>query len=197
MTNQLDTDKLPAAVQRVAFALRTVGWVSFWVQSVLAVVAAIILLFAIPFAIPSATATANSTNAGTGGGVFFAICGLLVLGYSVYRAFRFTRLSRQLRSPANASVRPKKVDTIKQVQLTLVSNLVGMLLTLVGAEAISGTLLAKSLAQPQALFGATVDVGRFIQPLDIFVVLANTHATVAHFVGIVASLWLLDRIHKQ
>ena len=162
MTNQLDTDKLPAAVQRVAFALRTVGWVSFWVQLVLAVVAAIILLFAIPFAIPSTTAAANSTSAGTGGGVFFAICGLLVLGYSVFRAFRFTRLSRQLRSPANA-VRPKKADTIKQVQFTLVSNLVGMLLTLVGAEAISGTLLAKSLAQPQALFGAAVDVGKFIQ----------------------------------
>ena len=196
MTNQLDTDKLPAAVQRVAFALRTVGWVSFWVQSVLAVVAGIILLFAIPFAIPSATAAAASTSAGTSGGVFFAICGLLVLGYSVYRAFRFTRLSRQLRSPANA-VRPKKADTVKQVQFTLVSNLVGMLLTLVGAEAISGTLLAKSLAQPQALFGATVDLGRFIQPLDIFVVLANTHATVAHFVGIVGALWLLDRIHKQ
>ena len=196
MTNQLDTDKLPAAVQRVAFALRTVGWVSFWVQLVLAVVAAIILLFAIPFAIPSTTAAGNSTSAGTGGGVFFAICGLLVLGYSVFRAFRFTRLSRQLRSTTNA-VRPKKADTIKQVQFTLVSNLVGMLLTLVGAEAISGTLLAKSLAQPQALFGAAVDVGKFIQPLDIFVVLANTHATVAHFVGIVGTLWLLDRIHKQ
>jgi len=194
MTNQLDPDKLPVAVQRVASALRTAGWICFWVQSVLAVVAAIILLFAIPFAIPSATA-ARSTSAGTGGGVFFAICGLAVLGYSVFRAWSFTRLSRQLRSPAGA-VRPKKADTIKQVQLTLIGNLSGMLLTLIGAEAISGTLLAKSLAQPQALFGAAVDFSRFIQPLDIFVVLANTHATVAHFVGIVGSLWLLDRIHK-
>ncbi|MBE9097747.1 DUF3611 family protein [Tychonema sp. LEGE 07203] len=196
MTNQLDTDKLPAAVQRVAIALRTAGWICFWVQLVLAVVAAIILLFAIPFAIPRATVAAGSTSAGTGGGVFFAICGLAVLCYSVYRAWSFTRLSRQLRSPAGA-VRPKKADTIKQVQLTLIANLSGMLLTLIGAEAISGTLLAKSLAQPQALFGAAVDFSRFIQPLDIFVVLANTHATVAHFVGIIGALWLLDRIHKQ
>ncbi len=196
MTNQLETDQLPVAVQRVAFALRTAGWVCFWVQSVLAVVAAIILLFAIPFAIPSA-ASAGSTSAGTGGGVFFAICGLAVLGYSVYRAWSFTRLSRQLRSPATNAVRPKKAETIKQVQLTLMSNLSGMLLTLIGAEAISGTLLAKSLAQPQALFGAAVDFSRFIQPLDIFVVLANTHATVAHFVGTIGALWLLDRIHKQ
>ncbi|NQE33713.1 DUF3611 family protein [Microcoleus asticus] len=196
MTNQLDNDKLPVAVQRVAFALRTTGWVCFWVQVVLGVVAAIILLFAIPFAIPRASAAAGSTSAGTGGGVFFAICGLAVLAYSIYRSFRFTRLSRQLRSPANA-VRPKKADTIKEVRLALWSNLSGMVLTLIGAEAISGTLLAKSLAQPQALFGAAVDLGRFIQPLDIFVVLANTHATVAHFVGIFGALFLLDRIHKQ
>jgi hypothetical protein len=196
MTDQLDTEKLPPAAQRVAFALRTAGWISFWVQSVLAVVATIILLFAIPFALPRATPTGGSTSAGTGGGVFFAICGLIVLGYSVYRAFRFTRLSRELRSPANA-VRPKKADTIKDVRLTLMSNMAGMLLTLIGAEAISGTLLAKSLAQPQAFFGTAIDLSRFIQPLDIFVVLANTHATVAHFVGIVATLWLLDRIHKQ
>ncbi|NJK77536.1 MAG: DUF3611 family protein, partial [Microcoleus sp. SU_5_6] len=153
MTDSLDTEKPPLAVQRVAFALRTAGWVSFWVQLVLAVVATIILLFAIPFALPRATPTgAAPTNAGTGGGVFLAVCGLVVLGYSIYRAFRFTRLSRELRSPANA-VRPKKADTIKEVRLTLMSNLAGMLLTLIGAEAISGILLAKSLSQPQAFFG--------------------------------------------
>lgn len=196
MTNQLDNDQLPVAVKKVSFALRTAGWVCFWVQLVLAVVATIILLFAIPFALPSANSPAGSNNAGTGGGVFFAICGLIVLAYSVYRSFQFTRLSRKLRSPTNTT-RPKKADTIKDVQLTLGSNLSGMLLTLLGAEAISGTLLAKSLAQPQALFGSAVDFSRFIQPLDIFVVLANTHATVAHFVGIIGSLWLLDRIHKQ
>gem|GEM_PF-5522401 len=32
MTNQLDNDRLPLAAQRVAFALRTAGWVCFWVQ---------------------------------------------------------------------------------------------------------------------------------------------------------------------
>jgi Protein of unknown function (DUF3611) len=197
MTDPLDTEKPPLAVQRVAFALRTAGWISFWVQLVLAVVATIILLFAIPFALPRATPTgAAPTNAGSGGGVFLAICGLVVLGYSVYRAFRLTRLSRELRSPANA-VRPKKADTIKDVRLTLMSNLAGMLLTLIGAEAISGILLAKSLSQPQAFFGTSIDLSRFIQPLDIFVVLANTHASVAHFVGIVTTLWLLDRIYKQ
>jgi Protein of unknown function (DUF3611) len=193
MTNQLDNDQLPVAAQKVAFALRTAGWVCFWVQAVLAVVAGLILLLAIPSTLSS---SATQTSAGTGGGVLLAVCGLLVLGYSAYRAFSFTRLSRKLRSPATG-VRPKKVETIQQVRLTLMSNLSGMLLTLLGAEAIGGTLFVKSISQPQVLFGAAVDFSRFIQPLDIFVVLANIHATVAHFVGIVGSLWLLDRINKQ
>jgi len=160
------------------------------------VVAGLILLLAIPSALSSGAPGTRQTSAGTGGGVFFAVCGLLALGYSAYRAFRFTRLSRDLRSPATG-VRPKKADTIQEVRFALISNLSGMLLTLIGAEAIGGTLFVKSISQPQVLFGAAVDFSRFIQPLDIFVVLANIHATFAHFVGIVGTLWLLDRIHKQ
>lgn len=197
MSNQLESfSSLPPAVQRVAFALRTVGWVCFWAQSVLAVVAALILLFAIPFAFPSATPGARSTNPGTGGGLFFAILGLAILAHSVYRAFRYTRWSRQLRSPSSA-LRPKKADTIREVRFSLLSNTLGLFLTILGAEAISGTLLAKSLAQPQALYNPNINFNQFIQPLDIFVVLANTHATFAHFIGIAAALWLLDRICKQ
>ncbi|XZN99718.1 MAG: DUF3611 family protein [Microcoleus sp.] len=196
MTNQLDTDNLPLAAQRVAFALRTAGWTCFWVQAVLGVVAGLILLLAVPSALSSGSSATSQTSAGTGGGVLLAVCGLLALGYSAYRAFRFTRLSKELRSPATG-VRPKRAQTIQEVRLTLMSNLSGMLLTLLGAEAIGGTLFVKSISQPQVLFGAAVDFSRFIQPLDIFVVLANIHATLAHFVGIVGALWLLDRINKQ
>jgi Protein of unknown function (DUF3611) len=57
-------------------------------------------------------------------------------------------------------------------------------------------LLGKSLSQPQALFNPAVNFNQFIQPLDIFVVLANTHAMLAHFLGLIAALWLLDRINK-
>ena len=196
MSNQLESfSSLPPAVQRVASALRNVGWVCFWAQSVLAVVAALILLFAIPFAFPSAAPGARSTNPGTGGGLFFAVLGLAVLAHSVYRAFRYTRWSRQLRSPS--ALRPKKADTIQEVRFALLSNTVGMFLTILGAEAISGTLLAKSLAQPQALYNPNINFNQFIQPLDIFVVLANTHAIFAHFIGIAAALWLLDRIYKR
>jgi hypothetical protein len=72
-----------------------------------------------------------------------------------------------------------------------------MLLTIVGAQAIVGSILAKSLSQPQGALGlGTLDLNRFVQPLDLFVVQANTNTIAAHFVGIAASLWLFNRVNR-
>jgi hypothetical protein len=37
---------------------------------------------------------------------------------------------------------------------------------------------------------------QIVQPLDIFLVLANTHLLTAHFIGVSATLWLLNRIDR-
>lgn len=195
MSNKSELPALPPAVQRVIPMLRYSGWLSFWVQLVLAVVAGGILLFAI------ATANAGQTpptanNPGTGPGIFFAICGLIVLGLSIYWAWRYTRLSQQLQS-ANPNSRPKKADAIKLVRRGLIVNLVGMTLTLMGAEAIAGTLLAKSFQSTGIGFTVNSQMNNFIQPVDIFVVLGNTHTIVAHFVGIVTALWLINWIDSD
>lgn len=177
--------------------LRITGWIGFWVQIVLAVVSSLIFLFAIPFARTPANANPAANNPGTGGSIFFAVCALFLLYFSVYQSFRYTRIARQLQD-SNPNLRPKKSDTIKGLRFGLTVSLVGMLLAVLGAEAITGTLLAKSLAQPQ---GATIYdpqfINRIIQPLDIFVVLANTHTISAHFAGIFLGIWLLNRLNQQ
>ena len=187
--NMSNSSDLPSTVIQVANALRLGGWICFWVQLVLGIISAIIFLFAV-VALPG-----QKTGAGSGGGLFFAVCGLVVLGFSIYLAFRYTRLARQLRSPT-PSLRPSRADTTQQVKRTLIANLTGMTLTLFGAEAIGGILLGKSLARPQVFIETTANLREFIQPLDIFIVLGNTHMIVAHFVGIVAGLFLLDRVYK-
>ncbi len=190
MSNSSDSSSsLPSTVKQVANALRLGGWVCFWIQLVLGVISGFIFLFAV------VTLPGNKNEAGTGGGLFLAVCGLMVLGYRIYLAFRYTRLARQLRSPT-PSLRPSRADSIKKVKKTLISNLIGMSLTLFGAEAIGGVLLGKSLVSGQFMFNPTVELGKFIQPLDIFIVLGNTHMIVAHFVGIVVGLFLLDRVYK-
>ncbi|HEY9703082.1 MAG TPA: DUF3611 family protein, partial [Allocoleopsis sp.] len=81
----------------------------------------------------------------------------------------------------------------------LIANLAGMLLAVLGAEAITGVLLGKSIALSQGSIAILnpQNLQNIIQPLDIFIVLANTHTITAHFGGIVASLWLLDRLKSN
>lgn len=196
MSNPLDPMSPPAAVKRVATLLRTAGWVAFWMQLVLGVISGLILLFALPFAIPKEGGVSGAANPGTGGGLLFAFLGLLALALSVYWCFRYVLLARKLRNPDTIN-RPSRADTIKWLRVGLITNLVGLFLNILGAETISGNLLAKSLAQPFGLVSTAISIQNLIQPLDIFVVLANTHAIFAHFIGLVAGMWLLDTINRQ
>lgn len=195
MTDPLDSAPLPPALERFSTALRRTGWIGFWVQLVLGIISTIILLFAFVFALPGLGTAATRSNPGTGGGLFFAICGLAVLYFSVYQSFRYTKLARQLRSP-NPSLRPTKAYTTQILRFGLIASVTGMGLSLLGAGAINGTLVAKSLRQPGVFFSTAVDLKDFVQPLDLFVVQANTNTILAHFAGIVAILWLLDYINK-
>lgn len=182
-----------SGLRAIAQTFRLTGWISFWTQLVLGVVAGGILLFAVF----SQRGGNTSSNPGTGFGAFFAIAGLIALAVGIYLAFRYTRIGNQLES-SNPNNRPRKIETVQVLQFSLIVHLVGMLLTLLGAQAIVGTLLTKSLTLPQ--FGAGVytqiDPSRIIQSLDIFVVQANTNTVTAHFAGLIASIWLLYRISK-
>ncbi len=182
-----------SGIRAIAQALRLTGWISFWTQLVLGIVSGGILLSAIVFS----RGGSNSNNPGTGFGAFFAVAGLIALGVGIYLAFRYTRIGRGLDS-SNANNRPRKTETVQVLQFALVVHLAGMLLTLLGAQAIAGTLIVKSLTLPQLGVGVytQIDASRIIQPIDIFVVQANTNTVTAHFAGLVSSIWLLYRLSK-
>jgi hypothetical protein len=185
---EINNGSTSQAVRRIASQLRRVGWAGFWLQLVLAVVSSLIFLFAIPFA------STGASNPGTGGSLLFAVGGLMALFVSTYWSFRYVITSRKLKNP---DLRPKKAETIKLVQWGLMSSILGMGSSVLGAESIAGTLLGKSLSSVTSFAMFNPDaLSKIIQPLDIFIVLANTHTITAHFIGIVGSLWLLDRMNK-
>lgn len=196
MANRTESYALPPAVKRAAGSFRMTGWVSFWAQIVLAVVSGIVLLFAAS-GLGAAAASATQPGAaspGTGAGLLFAVLGLLALFVGAYWSFRYTRLARRLKT-ANAQMRPKPGDLVQALKIGLLINLSGMLLTILGAQAIIGTLVGKSFAQGFAIFSG--NVLKSITPLDIFLVQANTNTIMAHFIGLVASLWLLQSMNRQ
>lgn len=193
MTGELEYS-LPPAIRRISSSFRWFGWISFWVQVVLGVISSLALLFAVA----SLSARSGSgSNPGAGAGLFFSAAGLIAVYLGAYWAFRYTRTARQLRGRDEAR-RPKPKDVIKNLKLGLYISLAGMLATLLGAEATVGSLLAKALSQPQGptLFGGNVNITQYVQPLDIFVVQANTNILLAHFGGLVFTLWILNSVDR-
>jgi len=191
MSQNPDATSSSSNLRAIGQKFRLTGWISFWIQLVLGVVSGVILLL---FAISSQRPGSSGNNAGAGFGIFLAICGLVTLGVGIYLAYRYTRLGAQLLS-ANASNRPRKSETVQVLRLGVMVSLVGILLTLLGAQAIVGTLAARAITQTQLLFSPQGNQS-FISGLDMFVVQANTNTVMAHFGGLLASLWLLNRITK-
>lgn len=75
-------------------------------------------------------------------------------------------------------------------------NLIGMFLTLLGAEQTVGNLAIKVLTARPWMSGAATGMpmafatGDGLQPLDILVVQANTNSLFSHFASLVALLYL-------
>jgi hypothetical protein len=187
-----DNLSVSSNLKQIAQTMRRIGWISFWTQVVLGVISAVILLL---FAVFSQRPGSPSNNPGTGFGIFLAVGGLIVLGASVYWSFRYTRLGAQLQS-SNSSNRPRKVTTIQVLRSGLTINLIGMLVTLFGSYAIIGTLVGRAIS-PQAVTTQLIDPNRIISGLDVLAVQANTNTTFAHFLSLVGTLWLLNRLGRQ
>lgn len=183
-----DNDVSPN-VLRVVLAFRRWGWVSFWTQVILCVVSSVVLLQLFLFprtSQPMPTGLDNSPASLPG--LSFAWAGVAVLGASIFWHFRYTQMAKKLRSPD----RPTKTQTIFQIKIGLIINLVGTFVTLVGAFAINGALTLRSI-QGQGVFTGAGGFNSIIQPLDFQIIQASFNIILAHFVGLVASLLLLNR----
>ncbi|NMG07599.1 DUF3611 family protein [Brasilonema sp. UFV-L1] len=192
-------------IERIANILRLVGWVSFWLELGLGAAASLMLIFAIsgrnfsqaltpPTPGVGVSSYTQGTTPGLSFSIFWAVCGILALLFSLYLAFRLTRFARRLRNP-NPDIHPKKAQVIQLLQIGVIAGLVGMLLFILGGGAGLGVLLSKSIAQPQGV--AIYDPSRIIRSLDIFVAMANMTGIAAHFITTVSSLGLYNWLHRD
>lgn len=191
MADQLD-------LQRISAALRRVGWVRFWVQLVLGVVVVGVLLFNNI----GGRLVANSARAlGLGPGISLTTLAFLVLLWCIWQSWLVVRCGRALASP----VRPSKGETARLVKRGLLADLAGLTLAAVGYQAMAGSLFVQASQQVPGFFGAQIQatpgaggrvVGLPITSIEMFSVLGNTQVLFAHLIGLLLSLWLLQRIHR-
>lgn len=182
-----DNSDVSPNVLRVVLAFRRWGWVSFWTQVVLCVVSSLVLMQLVLLKAPTTTTpTGADSNPATLPGLSFAWAGIAILGASIFWNFRYTQMANKLRSPD----RPTKSQTVFQIKIGIIINLLGMLITLIGAASIVGALTLRS---QQGVFAGAGNFNLTIQPLDFQIIQASFNIIFAHFVGLVASLWLLNK----
>jgi hypothetical protein len=187
--NEEDNSDVSPNVLRVVLSFRRWGWTAFWTQVVLCVVSSVVLLQLFLFPRTGAISpTGLDTSPATLPGLSFAWVGVAVLGASIFWNFRYTQMAKKLRSPD----RPTKSQTVFQIKIGLIINLIGMFVTLLGAFAIIGALTLRA-GQGQAILPGAGSFNSVIQPLDFQIIQASFNIIFAHFVGLVASLWLLNR----
>lgn len=205
-----DTQHLAAVAKRVAsFArqLKRSSWLGFWSQLTLSVVSAVIIVFSVLFKgvakarpprPPQGTAAHARRAQGTEAGLYFILFGNVCAFLSVFWTLGYRRLGERLRRGAEQpELAPPRSQVVNSLTSGVTINMVGMGFCVVGLQATTGLLFAKTLsvaAQNPYLSGATYNP---VLALDIFLVQAAANALLSHFVGAALSLWLLKSVTRD
>lgn len=174
-------------IKKVSSNLQRWGFWGFWSQLILGIISTVTLLFSTPVLLEN-----KENTFGNQFGIFCAFVSIVMLIVAIFGfSFRYGKIGKKINS-ANFEERPKKTDTIRLIKIGLILNLVGILIAILGAEALVGLALGKSLTLSPQLIGP--DSQNFVNSLDLLIIQANTNTITAHFAGIVTSLILLNKI---
>jgi hypothetical protein len=186
----------PIDMSRMSAALRRIGWVRFWSQVILGVVVVGVLFFS---KVGNQLAANSQRALGLGPGLSLTTLSFLVLLWSLWQGWLIVRCGRALAQP----VRPSKGETAQLLKRGLLGDLLGLTLAAVGYQALAGSLFVQASLQAPGFFGAPISgglnrvVGFPITSIEMLGVLSNTQVLFAHLIGLLFTLWLLQRIQRR
>ena len=181
-------DSIPIPLGKLFLRL---GWISFWMQFVLGIIPVLLLIFATLFR------GARTDGPGTTTEVSLAYASMLFLLFSLVWSFRYTRMGRAFFKPEG---RPTPAQVSRVLRVGLLGNLLGMICTMVVAMGAVGGMLFAALSLPQGAIPTLGSpqlsgVGRhWIVPLDVVWLQALLNNMTAQLVGLIVTLFLLNRI---
>lgn len=182
-------------ILRTSKALRSSSWFSWWAQVILTVVSSITFVFA-RNVMDAQVAGSSPLEMGRIASKFFLPgLGVVASCASIMWTWGQRRLARRFLRRKTTS-RVEAANLLRRViNVGIALNLVGLLTSVLGAQYIVGTLVAKSMSGFVGFGGASgLGLGgvasQTLQPLDVLVVQANTNVLSGHFVSLACLLWL-------
>jgi len=180
-------------VQLVSLRMRRVTFLSWWAQLILTVISSVTLIFTrnvMNLETTSVTAAAAATNRALVPNYFLAGSSIAISFSSVFWTWATRRLSRRLLRKPTTRIQAANMLR-KSISVGTYLNLMGMLLALLGAGQIIGSLAIKVLTTATSQSTVYQQGGvMLLQPLDILVVQANNNTLFSHFCSLVAYLFL-------
>ncbi|GAB0492690.1 hypothetical protein MMPV_003959 [Pyropia vietnamensis] len=176
------------------------GWIAWWSQFVLTTIAGVILVFS--FAFPGVIVATSASKLGT----LLAAIGVATGLVSNVWTYGYTRLSLSLGRAASGGEGAVKAAAAtaagirNRLRVGVFIALTGLTVSLLGVQAIVGTLLARLLSSGLGeAYGTSGVIGRVpggVQPVDILVVQAAANGMLGLVCALGVSLWLSTRVNK-
>ncbi|MFM7427148.1 MAG: DUF3611 family protein [Elainella sp.] len=195
MFNFLNADAPSPTPTQIARSLRWLGWIGLWLQALFGFIPLLVL-------VANVLARPMQQTGGFSFGLWLAIICLVMLCFSIYWCFRYTRLANRLQE---RDTRPAKAQVVRELKLGLVINLAIMIISVLIALLRVGGLTFRMLTLPQGAtvitpnqMGTTLGVpGTLIAPSNMIAIQAMLNTIAAGLVGLIVALLLLYQIGQH
>jgi hypothetical protein len=189
MLQRLREAVTPSKGKSLAGAFRRLGWIGFWLQVVFGSLPILVLVYYLAF-----SRRKSDPSEGFGFTEYLTIINLLILIFTCYWSFRYTRIGKRIRDSVPG---PSESYLIGTVWTGVVATTVGMLFSMIAILIESANLLFYFLKAPQAGMPVIQTSGAegvyFVTTVDMISLMALVLFLFAELTVLVFSLWLLYR----
>ena len=179
----------PSKGKSLGGAFSRLGWAGFWLQVVFGSFPILILAYYFTFSRPE-----PGSAGGFGFSEYLAIINLLMLIFTTYWSYRYTRIGRRIRGPETGPSEPYLIGT---VWTGVVATTAGMLFSMLAVLSETANILFYFLKAPQAgipvIQTSGVEGSYFATSVDMISLMALVLFLFAELIVLVFSLWLLFR----
>lgn len=176
--------------RNTSFNFLVFGSLAFLAQLLIVIVTVLLLVFA-----TSGIQPGPGELSGNEQSIFWAKCGIVSIFVTIVFFYSTTRYAKKIKQKQDIELHAHKKRTMYLLRFGLLCGFVGIIIAVLGVGASVELLIAKTISQPPGI--AITDPSKIVRALDVFVLVINFAVVIAHFIGIVVSLWLLNRVDNN
>lgn len=190
--SELEGPEIRQTVGRASLArsFRRFGWIGFWAQVIIGLIPVALIVYAFIFDGTSATGTRGAHTLIE----YFAIVSLLMLFFTTFWSYRYTRIAKKIADP---DLRPPLSAVRRAAWTGVIASTVSILFSILVILSDVAQLFFYFLRAPQAGIPVIQKTGSgqtsWVSASDIMSVLALNVSLLVEFFVLAFSLWLLFR----